>query len=865
MSVPVWTTTAGKIASIDEVVAYSLQLEANTADSTAITYSVIAGSLPSGMELTSTGLLTGTPAEVSKRTLYTFVVRATAGSNITDRTFTLDVNGEDAPTFTTNAGRLNTPITGHYRTDDTTATADTTKTTADTTGNVVLLDGSYISYQLGATDTDTQTGQKLMFEVVSGSLPPGTTITNTGKISGIVELTADERFGPIGGYAWSDGKIGYDDVVFDRTVFSISRSVNYDFVIRVTDGVSYVDRDFSIFVYSADFFRVDSVEISVDADTLDGYPLLMSGLPTRKPVFKTDADLGTFRHDNSMVISIDVWDFDALQGDLEYELLAGTLPTGLKLSKVSGELYGRVGRQAAIETTYTFQIRAKRVIRTGVQVSTDKEFTLKIVGDINIGIGFTTPTIIGTVTAGIPCLLNVEATADADDRVLNYSVTTGSLPPGITLSSNGNLIGIIDKDDFVDSTRAYTFTISVSDQYQSAATDKEFTINVDIPYTSIEYGNMVAHSTSLIDQNIFYNIAQDPNINSPENIYRPEDTNFGMKLNPEMLLIAGLQEQTLTVLQQQMEQNHSPKTLYFGDLKTAVAKEDGVIKYEVVYIDMKDPLENNSGSSVASSVTLRSAIAKPMLGPRADGANATADYTEYTVTTDGGLSFSSSGSKVRYASQLSADLDFIATLYPNAVANMRSRMKDLGHKEWTNLPLWMRTTQDTSGVPLGFVKAVPICYCKPGKSALIKKRITDRSLTFKNIHFIIDRYQISNSKIATSTFTGDGSTTNFDLGEIVHEQDILIKKQTTESDGSTIIVVRAYVGDNVTADNNVSPDYLRADGTLRSADFENECTLSHDTTNVKSTLIFTNAPADGAIITVDRLADKYLVFRNKGI
>ena len=94
---------------------------------------------------------------------------------------------------------------------------------------------------------------------------------------------------------------------------------------------------------------------------------------------------------------------------------------------------------------------------------------------------------------------------------------------------------------------------------------------------------------------------------------------------------------------------------------------------------------------------------------------------------------------------------------------------------------------------------------------MIKKRITDKSLTFKNIHFIIDRYQISNSKITTSTFTGDGSTTNFDLGEIVHEQDILIKKQITESDGSTITVVRAYVGSNVTADNNVSPDYLRAD------------------------------------------------------
>ena len=100
MATPVWTTTAGKLASIDEQESISLQLEANTTDSTTVSYSLIAGSLPSGMELTSTGLLTGIPAEVEIKTRYTFVVRATVGTQITDRSFYLDVNGTDAPTFT---------------------------------------------------------------------------------------------------------------------------------------------------------------------------------------------------------------------------------------------------------------------------------------------------------------------------------------------------------------------------------------------------------------------------------------------------------------------------------------------------------------------------------------------------------------------------------------------------------------------------------------------------------------------------------------------------------------------------------------------------------------------------------------------
>ena len=270
---------------------------------------------------------------------------------------------------------------------------------------------------------------------------------------------------------------------------------------------------------------------------------------------------------------------------------------------------------------------------------------------------------------------------------------------------------------------------------------------------------------------------------------------------------------------------------------------------------MKDPLVNNSGTAISSSITLRDAINKPVLGPRASTTETTTDRNVYEITTNSGLAFSTSGSGVRYANLLSADLDYIATLYPNAIANMRSRMKTLGHKEWIHLPLWMRTAQTSSGVPLGYTMAVPICFCKPGTSALIKKRITDKELNFKNIHFIIDRYQVGNSKVTTGSFTGDGSTTAFNLGELVHEEDILVKQ------GGVI----AYVGDNVTADNNLSPLYLSSDTQLRSADFENELTLTHDTSNKQTTVTFNTAPTDGTIITVGRVTDKYLIFRNKGI
>ena len=223
MATPVWTTTAGKLASIDEGVGFSLQLEANDpvpmGDSTVVVYSVIAGSLPPGMQVTTNGLLTGTPAEVAKRTLYTFVVRATAGTAITDRTFSLDVKGADSPTFTTASGQL--------QLDDST-----------NVGLYWVLDGSSVSFQMQATDSDTRAGQTLIYEIVKGELPPGVTMTNTGLISGIVQLTDDERFGARGGY---DGA-GNDDKfngIYDRTVNTKSISKNFDFIVRVSDGTSF--------------------------------------------------------------------------------------------------------------------------------------------------------------------------------------------------------------------------------------------------------------------------------------------------------------------------------------------------------------------------------------------------------------------------------------------------------------------------------------------------------------------------------------------------------------------------------------------------------------------------------------------------
>ena len=106
--------------------------------------------------------------------------------------------------------------------------------------------------------------------------------------------------------------------IYDRTVVSKSRSVNYDFIVRVTDGVSSLDRNFNIFVYY--WINPNHSQVTIDQTILTDNAITMDLHTGRPPVFTTESDLGTFRHDNAVVIRIDVSDFDPLQADLEYSI-----------------------------------------------------------------------------------------------------------------------------------------------------------------------------------------------------------------------------------------------------------------------------------------------------------------------------------------------------------------------------------------------------------------------------------------------------------------------------------------------------------------------------------------------------------------
>ena len=165
----------------------------------------------------------------------------------------------------------------------------------------------------------------------------------------------------------------------------------------------------------------------------------------------------------------------------------------------------------------------------------------------------------------------------------------------------------------------------------------------------------------------------------------------------------------------------------------------------------------------------------------------------------------------------------------------------------------MRTSQDGSGVPLGYKMAVVLAYCNPGESGKVRKRILDKNIDFKKINFVIDRYRTDINFVDTGTITTDGSTKNFEMNELVHDEDIKIRNDS----------VQLRFGKLIKADNNLSPTYLSADTLIRSADFEPDFNLSHDATTKKTTINFTNAPTSTSKIRVERKGDKYLAFKKK--
>jgi hypothetical protein len=669
-------------------------------------FELIAGTLPDGIQIAQSGLITGTPVasinvqgvpqEVSRDVTSQFAVRAyTVRNNVVnrlaDRTFTLTITGQNVPEFTTPAGQ----IAQYY-------------------GGTVVTD-----LQIGYSDPDPD--DVAVMRLRAGKLPPGLTLSTKGVISGFVQPNAiiEETAG------FSRDGQGYDEFPFDFS--TKSSNFNFEFVVELTDGKSSSLRAFSIFVWSRSDLTADTTFITADNTfiTADGSPI------TAPVILTPQGSIGTVRNDNFFAFQFVGEDV----GNDPFEFIAvGDLPPGLTLNSDTGWLSGYIPDLGIIEIVYDITVRVYKTFDPAV-ISDAYLYTLTITGPISSQIRWLTPSdpvaiaeaeitgiaSLGSIPNGSTSLFYVQA-VNLGGLELQYRLVSGSdssLPQGLQLLNDGTIAGRVSFDTFALDSGATTFDVSKENGSDPTTFDMTFVFTVNAyslngvvsvtktfsitvirvynePYDNLYVQCMPPQN----DRNLIASLLQNSDIFEPSLIYRPEDPNFGIAKNVTYRHAYGLTSATLADYYSSLYENHYWKNLILGNIKTAQARDaDGNVIYEVVYSQIIDNLVNDQGESVSKVVALPYAI------------NA-GDSTEINV------------------------------VYPNSLINMRDQVIDTVGQISRLLPLWMISKQ-ADGSILGFTPAWVLAYTKPNCADRIAYYInTQFEQRLNVIDFEVDRYEL---------------------------------------------------------------------------------------------------------------------------
>jgi hypothetical protein len=770
----IWTANSGtSLGTIQERTSTTISLPVSFSntfnDSSALTYTVISGALPPGLRLNNDKIV-GSAFEVPRTTDFTFCIRASYDNDIADRTFKITVEGADEPVFVTQEGTL--PI--------------------GTSQAYFILDSSLVDFQIDAIDTDTAAGQTLKYFISSGDgeLPPGLSMSDSGRITGFIQplptVPTDNRTGSYGedlfdSYGYDYGSRpdnGYDSFIYDSVFFDYflptltprKLNRNYEFIVTVSDGDNISKRKFLIYVVGDDFLRADNTLVSAGNGvfTVDGTYL-------RAPIWITPSDLGLYRANNYITIYLDTYDAPVL-GPVVYSLdtvnpdsTPSLLPPNMQFDIRNSEIFGIVPYQPAITKTYKFTVTASRFGSDGEIASSKRTFTMSTLGEVDSVMNWLTPSSLGSVDANYITTLRVTATSTVENATILYSLITGSLPPGLTLQLNGEITGKVNQygslgspgvTTFSDTDilgnvynnqtfdggtttvdREYKFVIRAKDEFEYSFIDREFVIKISTPNDRL-YSNISARTFMIQNKRDLFNGFIDDNvIFTPNSIYRPNDINFGIQRDLRMLVYAGIETKAAERYVSAIGLNHKKKRFVFGNIKSAKAKIPGTndVVYEIIYVEMIDPLEK--GNKKLNSVI-----------------NTSRDPNTITVDTDNSIWDGRENLTRLNRDEPFAPRPFDRTTidqtdlfvsdpnptkrFPSSITNWRDRISAVGSTERNYLPLWMRSVQDDAKQELGFVLAVPICYCNPGTSADILLNIKFSGFDFKNLDYTVDRYII---------------------------------------------------------------------------------------------------------------------------
>lgn len=551
---PTWVTEVGSLGVIPEGRFYSISLHAYDPDypndPDKIYYTLLAGMLPSGIQIQRNGIIEGVPAstsdvrgvplEVSVNTTSKFTVRATTDANrIADRTFTLTITGQDAPEFITAAGQI-----GEFSA------------------------GDDIDVQIEYEDSDPP--DLITTYLVSGELPPGTELDSNGNITGHID----------------------SEILIDT---------EYEFIVGITDGKEVTTRTFSIFVYAVgdsswmqgapylSNYTSDLGEvihnnfyahrfIGVDPHSYSiRYALVGGALPTGLSlnaesgwIYGTLPDVGTSEVD--YLFTIQIYRFlDPTIHSIDYDFILTVVnEPDRTVTWLSPDFLGYVNNGEICTLSVRAQYEGGSLqyrFKPGEYSKLPQGLSLLSSGNIVGRVEFKTFSLDGGTT-----------TFDSEHQTrLDIDPTTFDLTYRITVE-------------------AYSSTVSATN---------EFTLMVN-RLNNVPYNNLYAKlMPPRAGREVIQSLILDTNIFEPQLIYRADDPNFGIAKHIIYNHIYGLTPAPLEDYVIAMLYNHYNKMITLGEIQTARAlDDDGDVMYEVVYSQIIDDLVNPDGESVSSVVDL---------------------------------------------------------------------------------------------------------------------------------------------------------------------------------------------------------------------------------------------------------------------
>jgi hypothetical protein len=548
----IWKTPPGRLRILTERVIISeennneiiLETESNEGS---VSYSLISGQLPRGLRIDNStiisgnitkGYIKGSPVEVRKFTESRFVIRASTESSVIDRTFSIAVDGSDEPEWLTQEGFLNVGNQKAYYILDN-SRVEFQLEAEDTDINA----GETLEYFLMPRGGELPPGLTLSSSgVISGYTDPIFALDYQYQDNGSFDIgsydTSPLDFG-------KNNAVGFDYFLYDLQTYDYSEisvlprrlSRVYTFSVGVSDGIYTIPRIFKIYVVTEDFLKADNTLIPVDTNVFTA-----DSNQHRIPIWITGSDLGKIRADNYVTIYLDVYNPPTLPGTIVYFLLPtnpgtyrlkstgeiiqdgsyeisgklpffpksniiasnsaqwetlepeteSTIPPGLELDPITGELAGKIPYQDRVTKKFTFTMQAvdfpaisaesgyeligdwnsntiyeeKQAIRFEgliyicvkrhqnksprdeqfwqVGVSTaNKTFIIEVIGEIESGIRWISDDYLGELKPNQPSAISVMAETQLYGGKVVYEFVSGILPPGLNFISTGNIVGKI--------------------------------------------------------------------------------------------------------------------------------------------------------------------------------------------------------------------------------------------------------------------------------------------------------------------------------------------------------------------------------------------------------------------------------------